>query len=142
MVKVAGVLSKSGEVMKSMNQLMKVGAMHEGMQNMAREMMKAGLIEDMVDDAMDDITDAQEEDVDEEVEKVLHEVAGEQVAALPQAGTARVSAQEVAQMTEEVRIRVLRNGARRCIRKDLAVLSSAFSCHWLWALVVCCQGLL
>ena len=140
MVKVAGVLSKSGEVMKSMNQLMKVGAMHEGMQNMAREMMKAGLIEDMVDDAMDDITDAQEEDVDEEVEKVLHEVAGEQVAALPQAGTARVSAQEVAQMTEEVR--VLRNGARRCIRKDPAVLSSAFSCRWLWAFVVCCQGLL
>lgn len=32
MVKVAGAISKSGEVMKSMNELMKVGAMQQGMQ--------------------------------------------------------------------------------------------------------------
>lgn len=55
MVKVAGAISKSGEVMKSMNDLMKIGAMQEGMRNLAREMMRAGLIEEMVDDAMEGV---------------------------------------------------------------------------------------
>lgn len=32
MVKVAGAISQSGEVMKSMNNLMNVGAMRDGMQ--------------------------------------------------------------------------------------------------------------
>jgi hypothetical protein len=35
--------------------------------------------------------------------QVLHEVAGESIAAMPQAGTMRVSAQEVAEMTDAVR---------------------------------------
>ena len=69
-------------------------------------MMKAGLIEGMMDDAMEDVGGAEEEDVDEEVQKVLLEVAGEDAVSLPAAGKARVSAQEVAQMTEEVRVRV------------------------------------
>jgi Snf7 len=69
MVKVAGAISKSGEVMKSMNAIMKVGAMQQGMQAMAKEMMKAGLIEEMVDNVMEDVGGAEEEDVDEEVQK-------------------------------------------------------------------------
>lgn len=32
MIKVAGAISKSGEIMKSMNALMRVGAMQAGMQ--------------------------------------------------------------------------------------------------------------
>lgn len=55
MVKVAGAISKSGEVMKSMNDLLKIGAMQEGMRNLAREMMRAGLIEEMVDDTMEGV---------------------------------------------------------------------------------------
>ena len=46
--------------------------------------------------------DAAEEDIDEEVQKVLHEVAGDAVAAMPQAGKGTVAAQEAAK-TEEVR---------------------------------------
>jgi hypothetical protein len=44
---------------------------------------------------------AEEDIVDEEVQKVLHEVAGDAVAAMPQAGTAKVEAPEAAK-TEEV----------------------------------------
>lgn len=69
---------------------------------MAKEMMKAGLIEEMVDDVMDDVAGADEEEVDEEVEKVLHEVAGESLAKLPQAGTS-VPATAEQEKTEEVR---------------------------------------
>lgn len=69
MVKVAGAINKSSECMKSMNQLLKVGAMHEGMQNLAKEMMKAGLIEEMVDDVMDEASGVEEGVVDAEVEQ-------------------------------------------------------------------------
>lgn len=55
MVKVAGTISKSGEVMKSMNDLMQVGKLQAGMKDLAKEMTKAGLIEEMVDDVMDDV---------------------------------------------------------------------------------------
>ena len=63
------------------------------------EMMKAGLIEEMMDDVMDSVHDTQEEEVDEEVQKVLLEVAGDEIAELPDAGVTKV---EPAQ-TEEVR---------------------------------------
>jgi division protein CdvB (Snf7/Vps24/ESCRT-III family) len=55
MVKVAGSISKSGEVMKSMNDLMQIDKLQAGMRDLAKEMTKAGLIEEMVDDAMDNI---------------------------------------------------------------------------------------
>jgi charged multivesicular body protein 3 len=55
MVKVAGTIQKSGEVMKSMNDLMKVSKLQAGMMDLAKEMTKAGLIEDMVDDVMDSV---------------------------------------------------------------------------------------
>lgn len=62
-------------------------------------MMKAGLIEEMMDDVMDSVNDTQEEEVDEEVEKVLLEVAGEEIAELPDAGRTKVEPEQ----TEEVR---------------------------------------
>jgi Snf7 len=63
-------------------------------------MMKAGLIEEMMDDTMDTANDLEEEEVDGEVEKVLQEVAGEQLAKLPNAGRTAVAAEKL--KTEEV----------------------------------------
>jgi hypothetical protein len=74
------------------------------MQAMAKEMMKAGLIEEMVDDVMEDVGGAEEEDVDGEVQRVLQEVAGETLAKLPQAGAARAEAEKASTKTEEVRL--------------------------------------
>lgn len=93
MVKVAGTLSKSTQVMKVVNDLIKVPELNQTMQQMSREMMKAGLIEEtmgeMLDDAFD--TDDIEEDADAEVDKVLTEIAGEtleQMAAAPKSKAA------------------------------------------------------
>jgi hypothetical protein len=62
------------------------------------EMMKAGLIEEMMDDVMDGVNETEEEEVDEEVAKVLQEVAGEEIAKLPDAGRVQVEPEK----TEEV----------------------------------------
>jgi hypothetical protein len=47
MVKVAGTLSKSTEVMKIINDLIKVPVLMQTMQSMAKEMMKAGIIDEV-----------------------------------------------------------------------------------------------
>ena len=60
------------QVMKVVNDLIKVPELNQTMQQMSKEMMKAGLIEEtmgeMLDDAFD--TDDIEEDADAEVDKV------------------------------------------------------------------------
>eukprot|EP00892_Ulva_mutabilis_P008718 jgi/Ulvmu1/6218/UM028_0074.1 len=90
MVKLAGTINKSTEVMKIVTDMVQVGSMQAGMREMAKEMMKAGLIEEIVNDVMEDVSDAQEEEVDEEVAKVLQEVAGDVIETLPDAGKTKV----------------------------------------------------
>lgn len=57
--------------MKAMNSLMKLSQMSQTMTAMAKEMEKAGLIEEMMDDVLDEDEDI-DEDVEEEVNKVKH----------------------------------------------------------------------
>jgi charged multivesicular body protein 3 len=82
--KLAGVLQKSTEVMKAMNSLMKLSQLNQTMTAMAREMEKAGLIEEMVDEALDDEEDI-DEDVEEEVNKVIDELCVDIMTNAPQA---------------------------------------------------------
>jgi hypothetical protein len=49
MVRVAGTLSKSTEVMKIINDLVRVPTLMQTMQSMAKEMMKAGIIDEVCD---------------------------------------------------------------------------------------------
>ncbi|TPX38134.1 hypothetical protein SmJEL517_g00374 [Synchytrium microbalum] len=75
MVKVAGHLQKSTEMMKLVNKLVKLPEISKNMEEMQREMMKAGIIEEMMNDAIelgDD--DGIEEESDEIVDKVLFEL--------------------------------------------------------------------
>ena len=60
------------QVMKVVNDLIKVPELNQTMQQMSREMMKAGLIEETMGEMMDDAfdTDDIEEDADAEVDKV------------------------------------------------------------------------
>lgn len=61
--------------MKVVNDLIKVPELNQTMQQMSKEMMKAGLIEETMGEMMDDAfdTDDIEEDADAEVDKVgLH----------------------------------------------------------------------
>ncbi|XP_019414032.1 PREDICTED: vacuolar protein sorting-associated protein 24 homolog 1 [Lupinus angustifolius] len=82
-----GHLSKSAEVMKLVNNLMKAPQMAVTMQEFSKEMTKAGVIEEMVNDAVDSALDSEdiEDEIEEEVDKVLTAIAGETAAQLPEA---------------------------------------------------------
>ncbi|GAU92186.1 hypothetical protein RvY_04299 [Ramazzottius varieornatus] len=74
-LRVAGSLQKSTEVMTAMQNLIRMPEINAIMQGMAKEMMRAGIIEEMMDDAMDSLDDPDlEEQADVEVEKVLWEL--------------------------------------------------------------------
>ncbi|KAF8098878.1 hypothetical protein N665_0256s0009 [Sinapis alba] len=82
-----GHLSKSAEVMKLLNNLMKAPQMAATMQEFSKEMTKAGVIEEFVNDAIDNALDSEdmEEEIDEEVDQVLTAIAGETAAELSEA---------------------------------------------------------
>jgi len=71
-LRVAGSLQKSTEVMQAMQSLIKVPEVAATMREMSKEMMKAGIIEEMLDETMDSIEDSEdmEDEADEEVDKV------------------------------------------------------------------------
>ncbi|XP_061355365.1 vacuolar protein sorting-associated protein 24 homolog 1-like [Gastrolobium bilobum] len=82
-----GHLSKSAEVMKLVNNLMKAPEMAVTMQQFSNEMTKAGVIEEVVNDALDTALDSEdiEDEIEEEVDKVLTAIAGETASQLPEA---------------------------------------------------------
>eukprot|EP00940_MAST-03C_sp_MAST-3C-sp2_P000507 g507.t1 len=76
-IKIGEVMQKSASVTKHMNNMLKLPQMRKNLQNMAREMAKAGLIEEMTNDMMDEAlgTEDEEELADAEVQKVFDEIA-------------------------------------------------------------------
>jgi charged multivesicular body protein 3 len=69
-IRITGAVEKSTQVMASMNRLMKIPEMQKTMQEMSKEMMKMGIIEELMDDAMGSLDDDDiEEDADKEVNK-------------------------------------------------------------------------
>ncbi|KAK1260794.1 hypothetical protein QJS04_geneDACA002155 [Acorus gramineus] len=82
-----GHLSKSADVMKLVNNLMKAPEVAATMMEFSKEMTKAGVMEEMVNDAVDSALDSEdmEEETEEEVEKVLAALAGETASQLPDA---------------------------------------------------------
>merc|ERR1712012_498146 len=106
-LRIAGCLSKSTEVMKTMQQLVKLPEIQKTMMEMSREMMKAGIIEEMMEDTMESITDADdmEEEANEEIDKVLYELTagklGDAPAAVKDTLPAPVAEPEVADEESE-----------------------------------------
>ncbi|KAI1287251.1 Charged multivesicular body protein 3 [Halotydeus destructor] len=88
-LRVAGSMQKSGEVMKLMNNLMKVHEISSTMQELSREMMRAGIIEEMMEETMENVTgmdeDEMEEEAQAEVDKVLFELTAGQLGKAPAA---------------------------------------------------------
>ncbi|EZA58548.1 hypothetical protein DMN91_008627 [Ooceraea biroi] len=84
-IRVAGSVSKSTEVMQAMQSLIKVPEIAATMREMSKEMMKAGIIEEMLDETMDSIEDSEdmEDEADEEVDKILWEVTAGQLGTAP-----------------------------------------------------------
>lgn len=86
-LRVAGAMEKSADVMKSMSQLMKVQEISHTMEELSREMMKAGIIEEMLDETLDDVQGVDEDELEEEaqkeVDKVLWELTAGQMGSAP-----------------------------------------------------------
>ncbi|XP_063240192.1 charged multivesicular body protein 3 [Bacillus rossius redtenbacheri] len=88
-LRVAGSLEKSTEVMQAIQNLIKVPEVAETMRDLSREMMKAGIIEEMLDDTMDTLEDEEEleEEAEGEVDKVLWELTAGALGRAPAAVT-------------------------------------------------------
>jgi len=85
-VKVAGALQSSTEVMQAMQQLVKLPEIQKTMMEMSREMMKAGIIEEMMEDVMEPIgeQDELEEEAQEAVDKILYELTAGKLGEAPE----------------------------------------------------------
>ncbi|PIK33397.1 putative charged multivesicular body protein 3 isoform X3 [Apostichopus japonicus] len=89
MLRVNGAIQKSTDVMKAMQSLCKIPQIQETMRELSKEMMKAGIIEEMVEDTFESLDDQDElEDAaQEEVDKVLSELTAGALANVPSAVT-------------------------------------------------------
>jgi len=89
-IRLTGAIQKSSVVMSSMNNVIKLPEINSAMMKMAKEMEKAGLIEEMLDDTLDSVlnTDDIEDKVDQEVAKVVFDLTKIQLEGLdPMAGS-------------------------------------------------------
>ena len=84
-MKLAGSLKSSTEVMKAVSGLIKLPELQKTMQSLSKEMMKAGIIDELVQDSLDTVldTDDIETETDAEVEKVIFEVTQGKLKDLP-----------------------------------------------------------
>ncbi|KAJ8372363.1 hypothetical protein AAFF_G00289960 [Aldrovandia affinis] len=75
-LRVAGSLQRSTEVMKSMQSLVRIPEIQATMRELSKEMMKAGIIEEMLEDTFEGMEDEDEmeEAAEEEVDKILFEI--------------------------------------------------------------------
>merc|ERR1712106_458677 len=86
-IKVAGAMQSSTEVMVTMQQLVKLPEIQKTMMEMSREMMKAGILEEMMGDVMEPLgeEDELEEAAQEEVDKILFELTAGKLGEAPDA---------------------------------------------------------
>ncbi|KFR04528.1 Charged multivesicular body protein 3, partial [Nipponia nippon] len=75
-LRVAGSLQKSTEVMKAMQNLVKIPEIQATMRELSKEMMKAGIIEEMLEDTFESLEDQEEmeEEAEMEIDKILFEI--------------------------------------------------------------------
>ena len=103
MTKAAGTIKSSSQLMATMNGLMKVPQMQKNMKDMAKEMARAGFIQEMVGDAMDSAIDNEdiEEAAAEAVDQVLIEITGETLSQLSTVPAGKVGPEPAAPTAEE-----------------------------------------
>lgn len=84
-LRVAGSLQKSTEVMQAMQSLIRVQEVAHTMQEMSKEMMKAGIIEEMLDETFEGVEDTEEmeEAAQNEIDKVLFEITEGKIGEAP-----------------------------------------------------------
>ncbi|KAJ3298452.1 Charged multivesicular body protein 3 [Rhizoclosmatium sp. JEL0117] len=110
--KVAGSLKQSTDIMKIVNNLIKLPEIHNTMQEMSKEMMKAGIIGEMMEDAIDTLDEEGiEEEADKEVENILFDLTDGLLGQAGQVGAPLekpITAEEVEEDDMEQRLAALR----------------------------------
>lgn len=84
-MKIAGAMKSSTEVMKAMSGLIKLPELQKTMTEMSKEMMKAGIIDELIQDSMDSVFDDDDVDkiADAEVEKIILDITQGKLKDLP-----------------------------------------------------------
>ena len=102
-LKVSGALAQSADVMKSMSALVKIPETQKVMMELSKEMMKAGIIEEMLDDTMEGLNDGEEmEDAaQEEIDKIILEITTGKLTDAPSAVKDTLPAQVQQEEEEE-----------------------------------------
>ncbi|KAM9354274.1 charged multivesicular body protein 3 [Pholidichthys leucotaenia] len=100
-VRIAGAMEKSTEVMKAMQNLVKIPEIQATMREMSKEMMKAGIIEEMLEDTFEGLEDTEEmeEAAEEEIDKILFDITAGALGKAPSKVTDELPAMEPAGAT-------------------------------------------
>ncbi|ODN06205.1 Charged multivesicular body protein 3 [Orchesella cincta] len=87
-LKTSGSLQKSTQVMQAVSALIKIPEVAATMRELSKEMMKAGIMEEMINDTFESLEDQEEleEAADEEIDNILWEVTAGQLGRAPAAG--------------------------------------------------------
>lgn len=95
-LRVAGSLQKSTEVMQAMQRMVNIPEIAAVMRDMSKEMMRAGIIEEMLEETMESVEDVEEleEEAQTEVDKVLWELTEGKLGEAPLPPSASISAGE------------------------------------------------
>jgi charged multivesicular body protein 3 len=104
--KIEGSLKSSTGIMRDVNSLVKLPELQGTMQELSRELVKAGVIEEMVGDMLPDseLMEGEDEEAEEEVDKVLSEVLKDKMPAErpPETVPARPEEEDEEEETEEM----------------------------------------
>lgn len=86
-LKVSGALAQSADVMKNMSALVKIPETQKTMMELSKEMVKAGIIEEMLEDTMEGLNDGEEmeEAAQEEIDKIILELTTGKLTEAPNA---------------------------------------------------------
>lgn len=119
LLRVSGSLQKSTEVMKAMQNLIKVPEIQATMRDLSKEMMKAGIIEEMLEDTFESMEDGEEmeEAAEAEVDKILFEITAgalgkapskvtDELPEMPDRGATAASDEESEEDIEEMQSRL------------------------------------
>jgi len=102
--KIEGSMRASAGIMKDVNRLVRLPELMGGMQELSRELLKAGVIEEMVGDMMPETTFGadEEEEAESEVDKVLGEILKDKMGKLgPTPATPAPAVPEAVEEDEE-----------------------------------------
>ena len=92
-MKLAGSIKSSTDVMKAMSNLIKLPELQRTMQSLSKEMMKAGIIDELVQDSLDSVLDDDniETETDAEIEKIIFDITQGKLQELPSVGSSTLT---------------------------------------------------